>query len=467
MEAIGVEISDVGLVAAAGHPARLQPVDGASTESPGYALPVKKGLLVGIAALEQSRLYPRQVNNRFWSQLSTHALPEEAAAAKNHAEMAFAHLQHVHESLRAPQTPWFVTVPQFLDEQKLGILLGMLQELRIPVGGLVSGPVAGCETVPEGASALHVDVHLHTVEMVHLRQGDKLYIQNSHVVLDVGWHDFLDQIGKGLADEFVRATRFDPLHQASSEQQLYSQLLSMMWRHDKAERVSLELSSGQTTRSLTVLPQMLQQGTLGMRNKIVAAVADVVNDDGQVVVQLSHRAAMVPGLSEDIERKVGQSPIRLPMGASARGVLHMQDELAKDVDSEGVVFVTTRNVEHVPPPERIRRDELVDTVDTDGPTHVLYQDRAVALGAVPVHIGSALADGVAGILVDDAKEDVAADHLSIGVEEGAPMLRCTGTVWLEGEVVTQPCAVTLGQTLRFGAKPHEVRLIHVEPGHGA
>lgn len=467
MEAIGVEISDVGLVAVAGHPARLQPVDGASTESPGYALPIKKGLLVGLAALEQSRLYPRQVNNRFWSQLSTYALPEDMAVVNNHAEMAFAHLQHLQGALQASQAPWFVTVPQFLDEPKLGILLGMLQELRIPVGGLVSGPVAGCETVPEGASALHVDVHLHTVEMVHLRQDDRLYIQNSHVVLDVGWHDFLDQIGKGLADEFVRATRFDPLHQASSEQQLYSQLLHMMWRKDKAERVTLELSSGQTTRSLTVLPQMLQRDTLGMRNKIVAAIADVAKDDGQVVVQLSHRAAMVPGLAEDIERKIGQSPIRLPVGASARGVLHMQGELVKEADSTGVVFVTTRKVEHVKPPDRVMSQKPAEVADRAEPTHVLYEDRAVPLGVTPIHIGSTPADGVTGILVEHAGEDVVADHLSIGLEKGIPTLRCTGTVWLGEEIVTQPCAVSLGQTIRFGAKPHEVRLIHVEPGHGA
>ena len=109
----------------------------------------------------------------------------------------------------------FVTTPHFLDEAKLGILLGVFRELNVSVGGLVSGPVAASKPVPKGASVLHVDVHLHAVEITRLTQDDRLRVQYTHVVPDVGWDEFLEQIGKGMADEFVRATRFDPLHHAA------------------------------------------------------------------------------------------------------------------------------------------------------------------------------------------------------------------------------------------------------------
>ena len=95
MEIIGLELSDAGILAAGGSPSRLLQVDGHSVESPGYALQLKKRLLIGGEAFDQTRIHPRQMNNRFWSQLSIHPLSEKTATASSYAEIAFRHMEKI------------------------------------------------------------------------------------------------------------------------------------------------------------------------------------------------------------------------------------------------------------------------------------------------------------------------------------------------------------------------------------
>ena len=47
MSLIGLEISDAGIIAAGGTPAKLLELDGQATNSPGFALPQKDRLLLG------------------------------------------------------------------------------------------------------------------------------------------------------------------------------------------------------------------------------------------------------------------------------------------------------------------------------------------------------------------------------------------------------------------------------------
>jgi len=68
MTLLGLELSDAGILAAGGNPSRLLEVDGQKQESPGFAIPEKKRLVVGNSAASKAHLFPLQVINRFWDQ---------------------------------------------------------------------------------------------------------------------------------------------------------------------------------------------------------------------------------------------------------------------------------------------------------------------------------------------------------------------------------------------------------------
>src|SRR5210317_2540798 len=96
MSLIGLEISDAGIIAAAGTPSKLLELDGHATKSPGFALPQKDRLLVGKEAEDKAHLFPRQILNRFWDQLNTEPLDQPGKyAPQNHAEIVYHHLSRI------------------------------------------------------------------------------------------------------------------------------------------------------------------------------------------------------------------------------------------------------------------------------------------------------------------------------------------------------------------------------------
>ena len=59
MTLIGLEISDAGIMAAGGTPAKLLELDGQATNSPGFALPQKDRFAAGREAASKAQLFPR------------------------------------------------------------------------------------------------------------------------------------------------------------------------------------------------------------------------------------------------------------------------------------------------------------------------------------------------------------------------------------------------------------------------
>ena len=91
MGLIGLEINDSGIIAAGGSPPKLLDLDGQVQESPGFALPQKKGLLVGKTAQSRAHYFPRQILNHFWDQLNTEPLESstrDSRPSRSHEKLA-------------------------------------------------------------------------------------------------------------------------------------------------------------------------------------------------------------------------------------------------------------------------------------------------------------------------------------------------------------------------------------------
>jgi deoxyadenosine/deoxycytidine kinase len=71
---------------------------------------------------------------------------------------------------------------------------------------------------------VYVDVFLQHVQVSELVIGTEVRHERSFEVRDCGFSNLLDGWVNLIADRFVQETRFDPLHTADSEQQLYNQV---------------------------------------------------------------------------------------------------------------------------------------------------------------------------------------------------------------------------------------------------
>src|SRR5512143_414555 len=245
MNLLGLELCDAGILVAGGEPPRLLRVDDDATESPGFALPEKNALITGTAAEGRARLFPRQIMNRFWNQLSTDPLDRPLPVAGNQAEVACAHLARIWNQTRHFGDAVVVAVPAHFQRTQMGLLLGMAQELAIPVQGFVSLPVAAAGPGPTGLH-LHVDIHLHRFEVSVLKAEGRLELQDVFTGDEKGLEGLYKLWAQAVAAEFVRTTRFDPFHSAETEQELYKRLPPMLARLQHEQATTITIPSGRS-----------------------------------------------------------------------------------------------------------------------------------------------------------------------------------------------------------------------------
>src|SRR5690606_1965713 len=108
------------------------------------------------------------------------------------------------------------------------------------VVALVDAAVAASARPYPGRQLVYVDAGLHRVSVTPLRQQDEAVAESEHVLDAAGLASATDLLARWIADAFVMTTRFDPFHDAESEQALYDRLPG--WLQELQERDASELS---------------------------------------------------------------------------------------------------------------------------------------------------------------------------------------------------------------------------------
>jgi hypothetical protein len=304
MNLLVLELSDAGILAASTHPSGLLDIDGHKRQSPGFAIPEKEHLLVGNAAAAKAHLVPLQVINTFWDRLSTEPLEKKNRHAQNQAEIACAHLSSIWENIKMYGDELVFVVPDHYGREQMGLILGMAQELSIPVKGFVSLPIAASRDPRPDALLMYLDIHLHRLEIVRLGQGEHLTRENSLSVQDIGLEQLYRTWVESVAEEFVRTTRFDPLHQAATEQEIYDRLPEALDIFKSHSSFIFEISQGKHNYRITLLRDLLIQKAGEVYDELCRFIEKMRDEHAQkdllTVLQLSHRIASLPGLKDSL-----------------------------------------------------------------------------------------------------------------------------------------------------------------------
>jgi len=326
MTVLAIEIADTGLNAAA---------DSGPVGSPsaGYALLERGEVRVGEAARGARRLKPRHVSHRFWDRLDQEAVGRPFPRGLTHADLVYAHLSAYWNDLKSslrlclPQTSVLLAVPGAYSESQLSLLLGIARACDIPVTGMVDASLAALDGELAGEAVLHLDVYLQRAVWTVLEAGDQRSRQRVESVEGAGLASFQDASARLLAEQFIRQTRFDPLHGAASEQLLYDQLPTWLEaiRDDGSAVVSMDAKG--RAHSAEVDLQQLTSGSEAWFESILAPVPRLLKATVPPHVALSSGAARIPGLAARVADLTGSEPLALPAGAAANGALRRRDVL--------------------------------------------------------------------------------------------------------------------------------------------
>jgi hypothetical protein len=248
---------------------------------------------------------------------------------------------------------------------------------------------------------LHLDIHLHRMELTCLRQAEQLQHTDAITLTGKGLRYWHRQWVEAIAAEFVHTTRFDPLHRAESEQDLYNRLTAIAADLKNRASARIELPAGETTYRSTISGEQLISRNADALNDIYRAIRRMLEKrpsapDTLPTLLVSHRIACLPGVRRSLSDNLNMKVKTLPEGAAALGAHALWDDAGEHQLNPETVFRKSK-----PWGLRATKNAPADPVQIPEPppSHILSGAVAYPLAQSPLIVMRHPASGLIEILM--------------------------------------------------------------------
>ncbi len=259
-------------------------------EQPAVALDQGSSVVFGTEALTQARVHPRQSNADYLGKLNADPLSQPFQSARNHADLVYLHLRDIAQSADGVIDPTVAVVSSTMNNEQLSLLLGVAQEAGIRIGAFVDLASLAIAAQPSAQPLQFVELNLTNAYQCQVQVHATTQAGTATEFTDVGINRVVDGWTNVIADQFVQSSRFDPLHAAHTEQQLYNLVTDWFGTATPSSYLTIE-HNGETRR--------LEISIEALRSKLrttLEALIDSLNPD--LPVRLGPNAASVPLLGE-------------------------------------------------------------------------------------------------------------------------------------------------------------------------
>jgi len=461
--ALSLDLSDGGLLGVAEGGAVLGP-------SPGCALVEGDAPLFGDEALRRSRLFPRRVASDFWSRLDAAPMGPPFPDGLSAADLVHGHLESLWRTGRAGTDEVVLAVPGVYDDRQLGLLLGIAQALGMPVAGLVDAAVAAASAGFPGERLLHVDLGLRRAVVTEIRQGASLVRERVARLDRWGLDEVHDAEMRGAAAAFVRQSRFDPLHDAATEQALFDRLPAWLAALERDERATWRLPFAAGEATIEVTRSEAEAWTARFAEELSQQVSVFKRAGEPLTVLLSAHAARLPGLAGRLAAVRGVEVVLLPVQAAAAGALREKDAVrspagairlvtqlphpqAPEGTVVGAAVILPPAAKPLPPRDPGRR-----------PTHVLVGPVARAITDEPLVVGTAPPAPGRALRLEGETAGISRAHCRLFESAGSALVEDLSTwgTYVNGERVSGRAVLAAGDRIRVGSPGLELLLIAAE-----
>lgn len=351
----------------------------AHLQSPGYALLQGRQYRFGAPARAAARVQPRDINTRFWWQLSTEALQPALGPARHTGDLVHAHLQELHREAGKPPEI-LIAVSGSMQREQLALLLGIVQQCPFDAVGLVHRSVALASLYGGSGRVFHLESQLHQAAISELTgSAGSIELQRTVPLPGCGLLQLQEKLVETIAAAFIRQTRFDPRRKAASEQQLYDRLPHALRALGDSSETNIEVNGYRA--------RINRSDLLGAGQRLFDSAPQVMGalrpEDRVIVDPIAN---LMPGLADHFPQMevVADDGVR-------QALQRHQDRLIQR--GQALSFITS-----LPCPEAATtppaQSSPVVTADiavakAPAPTHLLHDARALPLAAA----GRALAAG--------------------------------------------------------------------------
>jgi hypothetical protein len=447
MPTLGIELSDAGLRAATctGGEARVLDVADrtGATDWPGFAYHEGAHFTFGRAAEDMWFVHPRRVAHTFWAKLAHDSVStlNVVNRSPSFSELAFFFLREYAARLAATAgvpTSLVLAVPgsylkdETTEDEKIGLLLGMMSELRLPLAGIVDMACAAlCDPRAPGFNptlpVVVIDVQLEGADLTLLAIDGKLERKHFLHLPNSGYAQLLKHLTATMGNRFLRHTAFDILEDGRVEQTFFRQTKDFL--ESGADEHRYQLNTASRNYEMLGKHDQLVADTQGFVSTLVQGLHSFVDHTahapGLCTLALTARTAGLPGLEARLRAAGFMRQIRLPAGAAAAGAARIGEQRLRPPEDVAEVPVETS----VP---------LSDTrrMTTTAWEARLQKSRQAEPRLAPTH---AILDGIGHSLAGAGRFTIgsAGDQTDVALPEAfntlddclVPLIRDNGRVW--------------------------------------
>jgi hypothetical protein len=494
MPTIGLELCDAGLRAATSSNSEIRLLDIAdrqgATDWPGFAYHEGSNYTFGRAAEDMWFVHPRRVTHTFWSKLAhdNASTLNVAGRPPSFSELGYFFLREYSARLTTAAGPLdklVLAVPgaylkdETTEDEKVGLLLGMASELKLPLAGIVDMACAAlCDPRAPGFNptlpVIVVDVQLEGTDLTLLAAEEKLERKHFLHLPNSGYAALLKHLTATMGNRFLRHTAFDILEDGRVEQTFYRQTKEFL--ESGAAEHRYQLNTATRNYEMHAKDDQLAADAQSFANTLAQGLHSFVDHTahapGLCTVALTARSAALPGLAARLRAVGFVRQIKLPAGASAAGAARIgENRLAVPADFGDVP------VEKAVPLSDTRR------TSTSAWEARLQKSRHVGAHPAPTH---AILDGIGHSLSGHGRFTIgpATSQAQLALPDAfdatddcvVPLLREQGRVWFvdpapTGAPAGAPAprvAIESGDrlTIRCGPASAEVIFAHCPAAEG-
>ena len=406
MPTLGLELCDAGFQAASCNDNSAECLSVADTngvlEWPGFAYFDGQKFLFGRSAEDQWFVHPRRVAHTFWARLA-HEPSTIGPAGKPAAfsELAFHFFREFLQRVTAagPAEKVVLAVPgaylkdPATEEEKIGLLLGIAGELKLPLAGIVDMACAAlCDPRAPGFNpalpVVLVDLHLEGADVTLLATEERLERKDFIHLPQSGYAQLLKHLTGTMGNRFLRHTAFDILEDGRIEQMFFRQTKEFLLSGAPEHRFHINTA----TRGYEMLAKREQLATdcQAFVNTLAQGVQAFLHNSSHAVepctLALADRTARLPGLEARLRAAGFHRILRLPAGAAACGAARIGESRPKppsdlaDVPVETAVQLALARRSAAAPWEARLNKLRAAGAPRPAPTHVILDGIGHAMG---------------------------------------------------------------------------------------
>ena len=266
-----------------------------------------------------------------------------------------------------------------------------------------------------------------------------------------------------ISDAFVKQSRFDPLHTAETEQLLLDRLGEWLAGASHKEKLVLEIEYRGIAHSAELESLDLISAAGPVYQRIASQLRAIYRAEETPAIQLSDRAARMPGLADMLAARVGGEIFLLEPGATARGLLTRCRDMQRG--DGGVTLI--RQLPWDQSSVKIEKDEA--PVTAGQPTHLLFENTAYSIDGRTLLMGSQPVAGERWIDLRGDMPGVSRRHCSIERKNGQCVVQDFSRygTFLNGHKIDGSAVLQVGDVVRLGSPGYEFQVIMTEPDDGA